>query len=138
MLKKNIKYTDYNNEERSEDFYFNLSQAECMEMELSTNGGMQQLIEKIVSEKDNAKIVEMFKKIILRSYGIKSPDGRKFEKSEAISKDFESTEAYSVLFMELATNADAAAEFIRGVFPPSAANVANNAQNNTSALPSGN
>lgn len=117
MLKKTINYVDYNGEQRSEDYMFNLSQAECMEMELSTNGGMQQLIERIVSEKDNEKIVEIFKKIILKAYGIKSPDGKYFRKSAEISKDFESTEAYSVLFMELATNSDAAAEFIRGVLP---------------------
>ena len=117
MLKKTITYIDYNGEKRSEDYMFNLSQAECMEMELSTNGGMQQLIERIVSEKDNEKIVEIFKTIILKAYGIKSPDGKYFRKSAEISKDFESTEAYSVLFMELATNSDAAAEFIRGVLP---------------------
>lgn len=123
MLKKTITYIDYNGEKRSEDYMFNLSQAECMEMELSTNGGMQQLIERIVSEKDNEKIVEIFKKIILKAYGIKSPDGKYFRKSTEISKDFESTEAYSVLFMELATNSDAAAEFIRGVLPAVPENV---------------
>lgn len=132
MLKKTITYKDYNGETRAEDHFFNLTQAECMEMELSTTGGMQQLIERIVSEKDNAKIVSMFKKIILASYGIKSPDGKYFRKSPEISKDFESTEAYSVLFMELATNGDAAAEFVRGVFPESAQNGAN-----VTALPVG-
>lgn len=117
MLKKTITYTDYDGVERTEDYLFNLSQAECMEMELSTTGGMQNLIERIVSEKDSAKIVDIFKKIILKAYGVKSPDGKFFRKSAEISKDFESTEAYSVLFMELATNSDAAAEFIKGVLP---------------------
>ena len=117
MLVKSITYPDFNGEIRTEDFMFNLSQAECMEMELSTNGGMQQLIERIVSEKDSEKIVSIFKKLILKAYGIKSPDGKYFRKSDEISKDFESTNAYSVLFMELATNADAAAEFIRKVLP---------------------
>jgi hypothetical protein len=117
MLVKSITYPDFNGEIRTEDFLFNLSQAECMEMELSTNGGMQQLIERIVSEKDSEKIVSIFKKLILKAYGIKSPDGKYFRKSDEISKDFESTNAYSVLFMELATNADAAAEFIRKVLP---------------------
>lgn len=117
MLVKSITYPDFNDEIRTEDFLFNLSQAECMEMELSTNGGMQQLIERIVSEKDSEKIVSIFKKLILKAYGIKSPDGKYFRKSDEISKDFESTNAYSVLFMELATNADAAAEFIRKVLP---------------------
>lgn len=120
MLVKSITYPDFNGEIRTEDFLFNLSQAECMEMELSTNGGMQQLIERIVSEKDSEKIVSIFKKLILKAYGIKSPDGKYFRKSDEISKDFESTNAYSVLFMELATNADAAAEFIRKVLPAAA------------------
>ena len=117
MLRKTITFNDYNNESRTENFFFNLSQAECMEMELSTSGGLQQLIDRITSEKDGKNIVNIFKDIILKSYGVKSPDGKYFRKSPEISKDFESTEAYSVLFMELATNPDAAAEFIRGVFP---------------------
>ena len=88
-----------------------------MEMELGTSGGMQQMIEKIISEQDNKKIVEVFKEIILRSYGEKSPDGKHFYKSPEISASFAATEAYSELFMELATNADAASKFINGVVP---------------------
>ena len=120
MLRKTITYNDYNGESRTENFFFNLSQAECMEMELSTSGGLQQLIDRITSEKDGKKIVGIFKELILKAYGIKSPDGKYFRKGPEISKDFESTEAYSKLFMELATNPDIAAEFIRGVFPSAA------------------
>lgn len=122
MLKKTITYTDYNGDERTEDFWFNLSQAECTEMELSSNGGMKALIERIVSERDGKNLIEMFKKIILKAYGIKSLDGKYFRKTEEARRDFESTEAYSVLFMELATDADAASAFIRGVFPASLEN----------------
>lgn len=117
MLRKTIKYTDYNGNEREEDYLFNLSKAECMEMELSTNGGMEQMIKQIIAEKDNEKIVNLFKKIILKAYGIKSPDGKYFRKSPEISSDFASTEAYSVLFMELSTDADAASKFINAVLP---------------------
>lgn len=117
MLKKTITYTDYDGNQRTEDFFFNLSKAECMEMELSTDGGMQQMIERIVSEKDNARIVKIFKEIILKAYGKKSPDGKRFFKSEEISGEFAATEAYSELFMELATDADAAAKFISAVLP---------------------
>ena len=117
MIKKTIKFVDYNGNEREEDFYFNLTKAELTEMELSTEGGMEQLIRKIVSEQDNKKIVEMFKKIILKSYGEKSPDGRRFIKSQELSDAFAQTEAYSELFMELATDADAAAAFVNGVVP---------------------
>ncbi len=119
MLKKTMTYTDYDGNERKEDFYFNLTKAECMEMELSTSGGMQQYIEKIIAEKDTAKLVEIFKAIIFKAYGEKSPDGKHFYKSEAISNDFASTEAYSDLFMELATNSDSASKFINAVLPDS-------------------
>jgi len=117
MLKKTITYKDFDGNERTENFWFNLSKAECMEMELSTNGGMQQMIERIVSERDNEKIVKIFKDIILKSYGKKSDDGKHFYKSPEISADFAATEAYSELFMELATDADAAAKFITAVLP---------------------
>lgn len=125
MLKKSITYFDYDGNERTEDHWFNLSKAECMEMELSTNGGMENLIKKIISEKDNEKIVKIFKDIILKAYGIKSADGKYFRKSPEISADFAATEAYSNLFMELATDADAASKFISAVLP------ANNADNTT-------
>lgn len=117
MLKKTIKYTDYDGNERVEDKFFNLSKAECMEMELSTSGGMQAMINRIVSEKDNAKIVAIFKDLILKAYGEKSADGKHFYKSPEISAEFAATEAYSELFMELASDADAAANFIAAVMP---------------------
>lgn len=117
MIKKSITYTDYEGTERTEDFFFNLSKAECMEMELSTNGGLQNFIQRIISEKDNAEIVKMFKELILKSFGKKSPDGKHFYKSKEISNDFAATEAYSELFMELATNTEAAIDFIVGIFP---------------------
>ena len=117
MFKKAITYTDYDGNERTENFFFNLSKAECMEMELSTSGGMQQLIEKIIEEKDQAKLVKMFKEIILKAYGQKSPDGKHFYKSPEISSEFAATEAYSELFMELATNSEAASTFMTNVLP---------------------
>lgn len=117
MIKKTIKFVDYDGNEREEDFYFNLTKAELTEMELSTEGGMEQMIRKIISTKDNKKIVEMFKEIILKSYGEKSLDGRRFIKSKELTDAFVQTEAYSELFMELATDADAAAAFVNGVVP---------------------
>lgn len=117
MLKKTITYLDYDGNERTEDFYFNLTKAECMEMELSTAGGMQNMIQRIINERDQKKIVEIFKEIILRSYGEKSPDGKRFFKSPEIAAGFAATEAYSELFMELASDSDAAAKFINAVVP---------------------
>lgn len=118
MLKKTITYTDYNGSERTEDFYFNLSKAEIMEMEMGTAGGMAGTIQKIVSAQDAPAIIKIFKDLVLKAYGEKSPDGKRFIKSEEISMAFSQTEAYSNLFMELATDADAAAKFVNGIIPP--------------------
>lgn len=120
MLKKDITYTDYNGVERTETKYFNLSKAELMEMELSTVGGFTEMIQKIVAAQDTPSLVKIFKDLILKAYGEKSPDGRRFIKSEEMSTAFSQTEAYSVLFMELATNAEAAAAFVNGIVPSDA------------------
>lgn len=117
MLKKTIKYNDYDGNEREEDFYFNLDEAELMEMELTTNGGLAAKIERIVKEQDNAKIIQIFKDIIIKSYGKKSEDGRRFIKNDEIREEFTQTRAYSVLFMELSSDADAATKFIEGIIP---------------------
>lgn len=117
MLKKTITYTDYEGTERTEDFYFNLTKAEVAEMELEQTGGLVKLIEKIVAEQDATKIVAIFKDLILRSYGEKSADGRRFIKNDEVREDFAQTEAYSELFMELATDANAAVGFVDGIVP---------------------
>ena len=121
MLKKPIKYTDYNGVERSEDFYFNLSKAELMEMEMGTTGGFTEMIKRIVAAQDQPTLMKIFKEFILKAYGEKSADGKRFMKKDEfgrpLSANFEQTEAYSVLYMELITNADAASEFINGVVP---------------------
>lgn len=117
MLKKTITYTDYNGVERTEDNYFNLTKAEIMEMEMSTTGGLTEMIQRIVAAKDAPAIIKVFKDLILKAYGVKSPDGKRFIKSKEISDAFSQTEAYSQLFMELATDADAAAEFVNGIVP---------------------
>lgn len=117
MLKKTITYADYNGLERTEDFYFNLTKAEIMEMELSTTGGLSEMISRIVAAKDAPAIIKVFKELILKAYGQKSADGKRFIKSPALSEEFEQTEAYSVLFMELATDADAAAKFVNAIVP---------------------
>ena len=117
MLKKTIKYTDFSGNERTEDFYFNLTKAEIMEMEMGTTGGMAEMIQRIVAAQDAPAIIKIFKDLILKAYGQKSPDGKRFIKSDEIREEFVSTEAYSQLFMELATDADAAAKFVNGIMP---------------------
>lgn len=117
MLKKLIEYTDYNGKKRKENFYFYLNKAELMEMELGTIGGMQNLIQLIIDKQDIPEIIKAFKSIILKAYGEKSADGVRFVKSPELSEAFMQTEAYSNLFMELISNADAAATFINAIVP---------------------
>ena len=117
MLKKTITYTDYDGNERTEDYYFNLSKAELLEMEMSTNGGLEKFCQKIIAEKDTKRMMEMWKELILKSYGEKSLDGKRFIKSQELVNSFTQTEAYSELFMELASNADTAAAFVKGIIP---------------------
>lgn len=117
MIKKTIAYTDYNGNERTEDHYFNLNQAEIMEMQMSTDGGLDEQIKRIVAAQNAPEIMKLFKSIILKSYGVKSADGKRFIKSDEISTEFSQTEAYASLFMELVTDADAAAKFVNGIVP---------------------
>ena len=121
MLKKTITYTDYNGVERTEDFYFNLNKAEILEMEMSISGGLTEMINRIIAAQDAPAIIKIFKDLVLKSYGIKDADGKRFVKDEKLSRDFAQTEAYSILFMELATDANAGAEFVNGIIPADAA-----------------
>ena len=117
MLKKTIKYTDYDGNEREEDFYFNLSKAEVTEMELSKEGGMSEYIKKISAAQNAPELIKLFKEIITKSYGEKSLDGKRFIKNQELTEAFTQTEAYSELFVELASNADEAVKFINGIMP---------------------
>jgi hypothetical protein len=117
VLKKSITYDDYNGGTFTEDFYFNLSKAELVELELSHKGGLSDSLKRIVASEDGAEIIREFKSIILKSYGKRSEDGRRFIKNQQLRDEFESTEAYSVLFIELVTDADAATAFVSGIMP---------------------
>lgn len=121
MIKKTITYTDYNNVKRTEAFYFNLSKAELSEMELSVDGGYAEMAKRIADTQNAPELVKLFKELILKSYGEKSADGRRFmkvdEKGNSLAIPFSQTEAYSELFMELSQDADAAAKFFTGVIP---------------------
>lgn len=117
MYKKTMTYTDYNGVERKEDFYFNLTKAEIMEMEMTTTGGMAEMIQRIVDAQDAPAIIKIFKDLVLKAYGEKSADGKRFIKSKELSDAFAQTEAYSQLFMELATDADAASKFVNAIVP---------------------
>lgn len=134
MLKKTITYTDYNGVNRTEDHYFNLTKAEVVEMEMGVSGGYTEMINRVISAQDAPTIMKTFKEFISKSYGIKSLDGIRFEKSDEISKAFMQTEAYSVLFMELCTDAGAAAAFVNAIVPKPDKKVSSN----TTPIPSNN
>ena len=119
MVVEKIKYTDFNGVEREEEFMFNLTEAEITEMELTTDGGLSDSIKKIIAAQDTPQIIKVFKMLLLKSYGEKSADGRRFVKSDKLSEEFAQTNAYSQLFMKLATDDKAAVAFINGIMPDS-------------------
>ena len=125
MLKKSITYTDYNGDKQTDECYFNLSKAELLEMEMSEKGGFENYIRKLTEEKDNKKIYKLFKDLVLMSYGQKSADGRSFIKKKMVDgqmiylkDEFEQTEAFTELMMELLSGGDEAmAKFINSLIP---------------------
>lgn len=134
MLKKTITFTDFNGVERTEDFYFNFTEAELADMNLSVKGGMRAMLEKIINTQDIPEIARIFKDIIFKAYGEKSADGRRFIKSRELSEAFSQTEAYSILYMELATDSKAASAFVNGVIPN---RLINKAENNSALIEGG-
>ena len=117
MYKIREKYEDYDGNERVEEFYFNLTKAEITDMELTTEGGMSAMLDRIIAAKDTSKLIAVFKDLILKSYGQKSPDGRRFIKSDELTKEFTETPAYSQIYLRLATDDKAATEFVNNVIP---------------------
>lgn len=117
MLKKTITYTGFDGEEYTEDFYFNISKSELVEMHLSVEGGLDTMLKNILNAKDVPELSKFFKRIITMSYGRKSADGKRFEKSEQISNEFTQTKAYDNLFMELLLDAKKAADFVNSIMP---------------------
>ena len=117
MYKKTITYTDYNDVEQTEDFYFNLNKAELMQIQLKNNGTLQAKLERLMNTRETSEIAQIFQDIIDMSYGVKSDDGKRFIKNQEVLDAFKQTEAYSELYVELTTNTDAAVEFITGIIP---------------------
>lgn len=117
MIKKTITYTDFNGTQRTEDFYFNLTKAELVRMEMGIKGGMTEMLNRMVAAQDEPALVEVFEELIRKSYGVKTPDGRGFVKRPEDFEAFASTEAYSELFMELISSAETSAEFFNGIIP---------------------
>lgn len=119
MYKITETYTDYDDNQRTEDFYFNYSEAELTDLQFSVSGGLAGMIDKIIKTNDMPKLVELFRELIQKAYGEKSNDGRRFMKSPELTKEFTETVAYSQIYMRLATDSKAAQEFINNVVPKS-------------------
>lgn len=135
MLKKTLTYEDFDGNQRTEDFYFNLTKAEIMEMELSATGGLEATINKIISAQEGKEIMDLFKSIVIKAYGEKSLDGKTFDKSEEAKNRFINSQAYSDIFMELATNADEATKFFNGIIPKDLAAEVKKQQSQIKAVP---
>ena len=118
MYTKEIEYTDFNGVKRKEKFYFNLTKAEILNLELGKTGGLTEYIKKIMEAQDTPQLMALFKTLLLTSYGVKSDDGRRFIKNEEVRNDFEQTQAFSDLYMLLALNDEEASNFINGIVPP--------------------
>lgn len=117
MLKREITYEDFNGDTVTDIFYFNLSKPELIEMEVEEEGGFGSLLERIIESRNARELIKQFKNIVLMAYGVKSEDGKRFIKSDKLREEFAQTAAYQTLFMELASNDDAAAIFLKGVLP---------------------
>lgn len=117
MFKKTITYTDYNDVTRTEDFFFNLTKSDIMKMEMSVQGGLAEMIKRIIAAEDAPAIIAVFEDLIQKSYGVKTLDGKGFDKNPKHFEAFKQTPAYDELFMQLATDADAAAEFVNQIIP---------------------
>ena len=117
MIKKTVTYTDYNGEERTETYRFNLNRVEVLDMQMTTIGGYTEKLQALIDAKNTSELYRLFKDLVLRSYGVISEDGKRFVKSDKLREEFEQTEAYVTIYMELATNTDKAIEFINGITP---------------------
>lgn len=135
MIKETITYEDFNGNERTEDFYFHLSTAEMVEWENSLDGGLAQRIKRMIMEQDGKQILQTFKDLLFKSYGVRSDDGRRFIKSEQISKDFSETPAYNKLFMSLVTDSTKAAAFVNSIMPASLEKEVAESKPNLSVVP---
>lgn len=146
MYKKTIKYEDFNGQQKSLDAYFNLNKSELLKMHMSVKGGFVETVQRIIDAQDQPSLIKIFEDLIKNSYGVKTPDGIGFVKnSDEIRRlgpgymtyeDFVATDAYSELYFELATNAEAASEFINKVIPANLAKelAESDAQANVQAL----
>lgn len=117
MIKKTITYKDYNDVERTEEFYFHFSESEILDMEFSMDGGFAERVQKMIDTKDQRALLQIIKKFVIDAFGVKSADGKRFIKNDEVKSEFVECPAYSMIFMELVADDEKAAEFVNGVIP---------------------
>ena len=117
MIKRTVTYEDYNGEKRTETFYFHFTEAEILDMEMSTEGGFAERIQRIIDAKDQSALMKLIKKFVIDAYGVKSDDGKRFIKNDEVKAAFLECPAYSDIFMDMVTDDKLAAEFVNGVVP---------------------
>lgn len=135
MFTKTVTYKDFDGNERTEVCRFNLSEPEIIEMGSSYPGGLEQMLKKIIEEKDQQKILAVFKELMLKSYGEKTPDGKRFIKSKELSEAFSQTGAYEQLYMRILRDTDFAIEFTNGIMPEIVRQAASQVNADTIASP---
>lgn len=135
MLKKEITYDDFNGDTATETLYFNLTKSEMLELDADHIDGLEATIKRITQTNDRQGLIREFKRIIMMSYGQKSPDGKRFVKTDELRQEFQQTAAYDALFMELATNDKSAAAFMKGILPKDMAAEVSRIENETPTPP---
>ena len=115
MLKKIVKYIDFNGNERSDTLYFNLTDVEVARLEVKFPGGLEKYINNFNAEERPDEILDLFETVLEMSYGIKSEDGRHFRKPPENTRDFMESAVYTKIFFELLSDADVAADFFKAV-----------------------
>ena len=122
MWIKEVTYTDYFGNQRTEKCHFQLSESELTELAYSVKGGFIAAMTRMIDDRNEPELVENYKKLLLLAYGEISPDGRRFMKSEELSREFSQTPMYDKIFMELTTSETALSDFVRNVIPQNLSN----------------
>lgn len=117
MFKETLTYENYNGEKVTEDLYFNFTKAELLEMNFNAKGGLENYLNSIINARDVATLAGLFKELLLKSYGVKDPTGRKFVKTKEVREDFEYSIPFEILYTRYSTDSKAAANFVNGIMP---------------------
>lgn len=117
MIKKTVSYDGFDGETVTEDLYFHFNKAELMELEVETERGFSKKLQAVAEAKDVREVLAVFKDIVVRAYGVRSEDGKRFIKTERAREEFDGSEAYSEVLFDLLSDPASAARFVGGLMP---------------------